>query len=166
MAPKVALLVETSSSYGRGLLRGIARYARLHGPWAFFIEPGGQEEAPPPLRDWGVDGVIALFRNRRQAQGILDAGLPTVDLDFTIPDLVPCGIRNDEEGIALMAAAHLRSRGLRHFAYTGWAEDREGTSLWDAVRRKTFSESLARDGFETRVYPWPERPEEIGRAHV
>ena len=40
--PKVALLIETSSSYGRGLLRGIARYARLHGPWAFFIEPGGQ----------------------------------------------------------------------------------------------------------------------------
>ncbi|HZE99738.1 MAG TPA: xylose operon transcription regulator XylR, partial [Planctomycetota bacterium] len=59
---KVALLIETSSSYGRGLLRGISRYAGKHGPWSFFLEPGGQDEHPPPLRDWGVDGVITLFR--------------------------------------------------------------------------------------------------------
>lgn len=163
-APKVALLIETSSSYGRGLLRGIARYARLHGPWAFFIEPGGQEDTPPPLRDWGVDGVIALFRNRRQAEAILQAGLPTVDLDFTLPDLLPCGIRNDEEGIAEMAAEHLRSRGLRHFAYVGWAEAQEGANLWDEGRRKTFSGILARDGFETKIYEWPKAPEERTRS--
>jgi len=43
---KVALLIETSSSYGRGLLRGISRYAGKHGPWSFFLEPGGQDEHP------------------------------------------------------------------------------------------------------------------------
>src|ERR1700691_1796861 len=31
--PRVALLVETSRSYGRELLFGIARYVRAHGPW-------------------------------------------------------------------------------------------------------------------------------------
>ncbi len=30
--PKVLLLVETSREYGRALLRGIAKYGRLHGP--------------------------------------------------------------------------------------------------------------------------------------
>jgi LacI family transcriptional regulator len=30
----VALLIESSRSYGRGLLRGIAEYARLQGGWA------------------------------------------------------------------------------------------------------------------------------------
>ena len=162
-APKVALLIETASSYGRGLLRGIARYARLHGPWAFFIEPGGQADTPPPLHDWGVDGIIALFRNRDQADAILKTGVPTVDLDFTIPDLVPCGIRNDEEGIARMAAEHLRSRGLRHFAYTGW-DDATDDNHWDSVRRRTFSELLARDGFATSVYEWPQAPE--GRTRL
>jgi LacI family transcriptional regulator len=98
--PRVALLIETSSSYGRGLLKGIARYARLHGPWAFFLEPGGQDENPPPLRDWGVDGVITLLRTRRQARRLLATRLPLVDLDFTIPGLVPWGVCNDEVGVA------------------------------------------------------------------
>ena len=38
--PHVALLVETSREYGREVLRGVMRYARLHGPWAFHITPG------------------------------------------------------------------------------------------------------------------------------
>jgi len=38
--PKVALLVETARGYGREVLRGIVRYARLHGPWAFYVSPG------------------------------------------------------------------------------------------------------------------------------
>ena len=29
---RVALLLETSTEYGRGLLRGIVKYARLYGP--------------------------------------------------------------------------------------------------------------------------------------
>src|SRR6185295_10022596 len=37
--PKVALLIETSRGYGRAMLRGIVRYARLHGPWSFYITP-------------------------------------------------------------------------------------------------------------------------------
>jgi len=30
--PKVALLIETARGYGRQMLLGIVRYARLHGP--------------------------------------------------------------------------------------------------------------------------------------
>ena len=32
----VVLLIESSGSYGRGLLRGIAKYNRLHGKWSAF----------------------------------------------------------------------------------------------------------------------------------
>jgi len=153
--PKVALLIETASSYGRGLLRGIARYARLHGPWSFYIEPGGQEEMIPPVRDWGVDGVITLFRTRRQARRILATRLPTVDLDFTLPDLVPWGVCNDEAGVARAAAEHLLSRGLRHFAYVGWAAVEDGISLWESQRREVFVDVVKRAGFATAVYAWP-----------
>src|SRR6185436_9731689 len=159
-APRVALLIETASSYGRGLLRGIARYARLHGPWSFFIEPGGQDEMPPPVRDWGVDGVITLFRTRRQARRILATRLPVVDLDFTLPDLVPWGVCNDEAGVARAAAEHLLSRGLRHFAFVGWAEIADGITLWEAQRQKVFVETARRAGFDASVYAWPTRPAE------
>jgi LacI family transcriptional regulator len=30
--PRIALLIETSRTYGREILRGIARYAHVHGP--------------------------------------------------------------------------------------------------------------------------------------
>lgn len=160
--PKVALLIETASSYGRGLLRGIARYARLHGPWSFFLEPGAQEETPPPLRDWGVDGVITLFRTKRQARRILATRIPVVDLDFTLPGLVPWGICNDEAGVARTAADHLLSRGLRHFAFVGWPEVDDGISLWESQRQKTFAEAVKKAGFECSSYRWPARSADRG----
>src|SRR6185295_12559527 len=162
--PKVALLVETASSYGRGLLRGIARYARLHGPWSFFLEPGGQDEMPPPVRDWGVDGVITLFRTRRQARRILATRLPVVDLDFTLPDLVPWGVCNDEAGVARAAAEHLLSRGLRHFAFVGWDAVDDGISVWETQRRDVFADVVKRAGFEAVVYAWPRRRADRARG--
>ena len=36
--PQIALLIESSRNYGRGVLHGIARYAHAHGPWSFAIE--------------------------------------------------------------------------------------------------------------------------------
>ena len=42
--PKVILLIESSRASGRSLLRGVANYARCHGAWAFFWEPGGLEK--------------------------------------------------------------------------------------------------------------------------
>jgi LacI family transcriptional regulator len=156
--PKVALLIETASSYGRGLLRGISRYARLHGPWSFFLEPGGQDEQPPPLRDWGVDGVITLFRTRKQAKRLLSTRIPVVDLDFTIPGLVPWGVCNDEPGVARLAAEHLLSRGLRHFAFVGWAPMEE--NLWESQRQAAFADAIRAAGFASTVYAWPRRAAE------
>ena len=156
--PKVALLIETASSYGRGLLKGIARYARAHGPWSFFLEPGGQDETPPPLRDWGVDGVITLFRTKRQARRLLALKFPTVDLDFTLPGLVPWGVSNDEAGVARTGAEHLLSRGLRHFGFVGWAAVEDGISLWESQRQEVFVDVVRRAGFDASVYAWPARP--------
>ena len=47
--PRVILLIETSTERGRGLLRGIAKYSDLHGPWIFywkapFYKETGREE--------------------------------------------------------------------------------------------------------------------------
>ncbi len=36
--PHVALIVATSKQYDRGLLRGIGRYIKGHGPWSVYIE--------------------------------------------------------------------------------------------------------------------------------
>ena len=56
----VAILIETSRAYGRGLLRGIARYNREHGQWSTFFQPQGLgDPAPAWLLSWRGDGILA-----------------------------------------------------------------------------------------------------------
>lgn len=56
--PKVALLLETSREYGRQLLRGIMRYARLHGPWSFVVSPGHFEQQLPGVQRRRRPGAV------------------------------------------------------------------------------------------------------------
>src|ERR1700675_3739308 len=56
----VALLIETSNAYARGLMDGIIAYQREHELWSIYV--GEQERgARPPrwLRNWNGDGIIA-----------------------------------------------------------------------------------------------------------
>ena len=50
----VALLIETSNAYARGLLRGIVSYIREHGPWSIYLAEHGRGDGPPAWLDtWG-----------------------------------------------------------------------------------------------------------------
>src|SRR5260370_40768184 len=62
--PQVALLLETSTEYGRGLLRGILRFSRLHGPWSLCVAPGHFAQALPKARSWKGTGIIARISSR------------------------------------------------------------------------------------------------------
>ena len=45
--PRVALLIESSRSYGRGILRGIADYLKVCGPWSVFHEERSLGDVAP-----------------------------------------------------------------------------------------------------------------------
>ena len=66
--PKIALLVETARGYGREVLKGIVRYARLHGPWAFYVTPGDFAQSLPRMEEWGGTGIIARIETRAGCQ--------------------------------------------------------------------------------------------------
>lgn len=66
---RVALLVETSNSYARGLLRGVIDYARDHGRWSVYLGEHGRGERPPRwLHRWDADGIIARIENAEIAR--------------------------------------------------------------------------------------------------
>jgi hypothetical protein len=68
----VALLIETSREYGRGLLRGIIRYQQVHGPWSVYFKPHGLGDPPPAwLRTWRGDGILARINDRQMAEAVL-----------------------------------------------------------------------------------------------
>jgi LacI family transcriptional regulator len=47
--PVVALLIETSNAYARGLLEGIVSYVRRHDPWSLYLPEMRRGEVP---KDW------------------------------------------------------------------------------------------------------------------
>ncbi len=148
---KVALLLETSTEYGRGLLRGIVRYARLNGPWSIHINPGHLGQALPQAKTWRGHGVITRIHSSAMARTIRASGLPVVassleELDAGKQSGGFCEIRTDSPGIARMAAEHLVERGLKHFAFCGF----RGVQ-WSTVREKIFRDRLGELGFACRT---------------
>lgn len=148
---RVALLVEWSRVYGRGVLEGIAAHVRTHGNWnVFHTERRLCDAAPSWLKNWHGDGIIARIESRRLLSRIMDIGLPTVDL-FGAHEVPGLGrIHPDERTVARMAAEHLLERGLKHFAYCGLAG-----ILSSELRGRYFVEHLRRAGYGVHVYQNP-----------
>ena len=62
--PQIALLIESSRGYGRGLLRGVADYVREHGPWSVYLQRHSLYDFPPRwLASWHGDGILARVEN-------------------------------------------------------------------------------------------------------
>ena len=157
-APHVAVLIETSRGYGRGLLEGVARYNRQHGPWSLYFEPHGLDDPPPPwLIGWQGDGILVRINNRRVARAVLATGLPAVDLRGRLAGLgLPfIGVHNQE--VARLAFRHLADRGLRHFAFCGLPP---GEYRYMDYRRDFFRREVEAAGFACHVFapdPGPRR---------
>jgi LacI family transcriptional regulator len=78
--PHIALLIETSREYARGLLRGVARYHHEHGPWSIYLVPHGLDEPPPAwLKHWKGDGILCRINTKRMADAVVATGIPAVD---------------------------------------------------------------------------------------
>jgi LacI family transcriptional regulator len=133
---RVALFIESSISYGRGILRGIAKYLRAHGPWSIFVEQRELGAALPGwVASWKGDGIITrsddprLRRRRIPLVGLLDRDRP----DPRVPTIL-----NDNREIGRMAASHLRHRGFTRLAFVGprglyWSDQRREGADVDAA---------------------------------
>src|SRR6185436_18278640 len=78
--PRVAVLVDTSTSWGRRIVRGIHNYIRKSGRWQLFIEARGMEEnwSVPP--GWQGDGVIARIGNPEMAAELKTLRIPVINV--------------------------------------------------------------------------------------
>ncbi len=117
---RVALLIEATNGYARGLLHGVARYAHEHGRWTIYFEPRALDEPPPKwLKGWKGDGILARIGNRRTAKAVMAVHSPVVELRrmLSLPGIPAIG--PDHAAVARLAFDHLRERGFRHFAFCG-----------------------------------------------
>ena len=145
---RVALLIESSREYGRGLLRGIAEYARTHGGWSIHHHERSLPDAPPPwLRGWRGDGIIVRAESPAVVRLVRRLKLPAVDLRALHPIPGVPAMNTDDAQVSRLAADHLRDRGFRNFGYCGFA----GANYSD-VRRQAFADHLAGKGLTVWIY--------------
>jgi LacI family transcriptional regulator len=154
---KVVLIMETSRSYGRSILRGIARYSRGHGTWIFYKKApfywitGGGNVILEKILKMDADGIILREqRTRQQTEKILAMGLPTVVSPYTEPFWDLPNIVTDDAAIGRMAAEYLLHRGFKQFAYCGFGK----MYYWSRQRGKSFGQRITEAGFETHYYEY------------
>ena len=151
--PRILLLIDKGTGYGRGLLKGIAEYSLLHGPWSFYWdEPfycSSKQNLMRILKEWKPDGIIV--RIEENLDKIAAAGIPLVyaaDQKLDIPLNSPSAIYNcDWQATSQMAAEHLIGQGFKRFAYCGYSE-----LYWSRQRGESFRTFLQGKGFDAFIY--------------
>lgn len=146
--PKVALWIETSNAYARGLLAGIRKYVRIHGPWNVHLSEHSRGDRPPKwMTGWDGDGVLARVENKQIARALTGLHVPTVDLSsHRYLGNVPV-VTTDDETIARLAFEHFAERGFRNFAYCG-----DERFAWSVARGGFFDELVRRAGLNCEHY--------------
>src|SRR5262245_18717888 len=152
--PHIALLIETSREYARGLLRGVARYHHEHGPWSIYLVPHGLDEPPPAwLRHWKGDGILCRINNRRMLDAIIATRIPAVDVRGALHDVPVPFVGLDNRPIAQLGYEHLLQCGLKNFAFCGRPR---GENPPQDERCDYFVEFVKAGGYCAQVFPGPD----------
>lgn len=144
----VALLIETSNAYARGLLGGIVSYIHEHEPWSIYL-PEQERGASPPnwLKSWKGDGLIVRIETDAIAAVVRKLKIPVIDVSAArqVPNIP--WVETNDEGIARLAAEHLLERGFENFAFCG-----EPGFNWSNWREEAFGRELRRKGFDCQIF--------------
>lgn len=148
--PRVALLIETSNSYARGLLRGIQAYVRENQHWSTFVPELGRGDDPTDwLKSWRGNGIIARIENERIAETITKLKLPMVDVSAAraVP-LIPW-VETDDDAIARLAVEHFQERDFKSIAFCGDHRFAWSNSRAEAMRRQLQTSGHTFHDYET-----------------
>ena len=153
---RVAVIIETSTQYGRNLINGIAGFGRLH-DWQLLFEYRGKNTAEPNwLEDFDGDGVITTCPTPTHSVSLRAKGTPVVDLGSGRQANVESEllIDSDHRHVGELAAEHFVSKGHRHFAFLGYSDHPVSRE-----REAGFVAALKKHGYTPERHHTPERQE-------
>ena len=142
---RIALLIDTATTWGTGLIEGIADYAHKCADWQILLSPRGKYDQMMLPENWNGDGVIARITHAGLAEQIIRLGVQAVDVSwyrFGEGRIPRCTC--DERAVAALAAKYFTDLGFRQFAYCGSSirpnyVDRFGEAFVEQLRRKGYS---------------------------
>jgi LacI family transcriptional regulator len=146
--PRVAVLVDTSTTWGRQIATGIHKFTRRRHPWQLFIEARGTEERPSLPTGWQGDGVIARIGTLAMGKELQALRLPVVNVSaIELPGIDFPRVTNDLVTGALMAAQYFLDRGYRSFGYLSLLG-----LPYVVTQQEAFREAVQQGGGECAIY--------------
>lgn len=117
---RVALLVDTSTAWGRRIIQGVLSYEKLHEPWDIWLEPRGQGETPRLPQGWNGEGIIARVSTRAVADKLRTRVAAVVNVSgIRLPEVDFPRVCTDNDKFAQLAVGHFVDCGLKNIAYLG-----------------------------------------------
>ncbi|MCR9200586.1 MAG: DNA-binding transcriptional regulator [Planctomycetaceae bacterium] len=149
MKRQVALIIETSSIYGRNLLSGIVRYMRMHDEWSVYLEQRDLWKQPPTwLNNWPGDGIITRTTTPELLESTKRTGVSLVEVNDRRGESELIQVRSNDAAVGEMGAGHLMDRGFERFAYCGFTGE-----AWSMRRQEAFEKTVAtRPGATCEVF--------------
>lgn len=145
---KVAVLVSSSTGWGRRLISGILAYSNSVGPWRLSIMDLPIQEFAKRLDHWKCHGIIARVSSPEIAKELQRHNVPIVNVaDSPVAGFRAPSIRTDDRIASRMAINHFLERGLRNIAFVG------PTNYNNPVQyKKVFGEELNAVGLPLSNY--------------
>ena len=156
----VLVFTENSRGFGKGLISGIAKYAKVHGSWNFFTKPDsfGQqanlENYLQHLGKSGIDGIITRVVTAPLMEQMVQFNIPIIAIphQHEFPQNLTHRIMTNCEAIGEMVAKYYIDRGFTKFAYCGF-----DSLFWSQNRKQYFQACLEDQGFSLNAYSLPEQ---------
>ncbi|MDZ4818778.1 MAG: DNA-binding transcriptional regulator [Planctomycetota bacterium] len=147
-AKTIALAVHVAVPHVEGIVHGVVDYAKSHCNWRFALN---LEAYAFPLDDVSdCDGAIAMIETEDQMRRAKSWGCPVINVADTLKGFGLPSVMNDNRKLGQMAAVHLKSRGLRHFAFYGLEH------MWYSQERCAgFCEVIEASGAKCFVFESP-----------
>jgi len=147
--------------YGRKAASGIAAFAQTRSHWILnLLDPDPSSAfSACALGVERCDGLIIQANGDPWITGVLESGVPTVNVGPTWPDLMLPHVGVDNTAVGRLVAEHLIDLGLKQFAFVG-------TDVFSFSRERLagFQDELAGYGRGCEVCSGPSLQNEDGLA--
>lgn len=138
----IALLIDTSTTWGRHIICGATLYAKRYTNWKLMVEARGFEERLTLPKGMKCDGVIGRVHSEKVSEYLQSLELPAINVSsIQLPGPEFPRVCNDMAGAAEMAARYFLRRGFKHFAYLSLDE-----SLHAYCQNIDFSQTIRAKG--------------------
>jgi len=150
---RVAVLIETSTTWGRRLCQGIGNFCKVNPGWMLYLEPHGENEVFFLPEGWQGDGIIARINRPDVYERIASADVPVVNISGQIlPGIDYHRVAPDDTKVVNMAVEHLLEQGIKNFGYSGY-------TYYSEKRYEICSKILMKYGYSCFLNPesgtWP-----------